>query len=122
EELAVVGVTGRSGGERVGCLAVPAADDSVPRAQRLERAQASLRAAVSKLPYGKQPTIMHLYDAPLPRTATKKVKRKEARAILERMIQATSRPENGDAPSSPVRVAIGAVKGKNIAEIHGDMT
>jgi acyl-CoA synthetase (AMP-forming)/AMP-acid ligase II len=30
-ELAIVGVTGRSGGERVGCLAVPEADDTVER-------------------------------------------------------------------------------------------
>ena len=121
-ELAIVGVTGRSGGERVGCLAVPEEDDSVDRTTRIERAQASLRAAISKLPYGRQPTIIHLYDAPLPRTATRKVKRNEARAMLERLIQATSRPEEGEAPTSPVRVAIAAVKGKKAAEIHGDMT
>lgn len=122
EELAVVGVTGRSGGERVGCLAVPEQDDSIPRQQRLERAQNALRTAVSKLPYGKQPTIMHLVDAPLPRTATRKVKRKEARATLERILQATARHESGDAPTSPVRVAIAGVKGRDVAEIHGDMT
>lgn len=122
EELAVVGVTGRSGGERVGCIAVPAADDGVDRAVRIERAQKALRDAISKLPYGKQPSIMHLYDAPLPRTATKKVKRTEARKMLERMIQATSRHEDGEAPTSPVRVAIAAVKGKKTSEIHGDLT
>lgn len=121
-ELAIVGVTGRSGGERVGCIAVPEDDESVDRTTRLERAQASLRAALAKLPYGRQPTIVHFYDAPLPRTATKKVKRNEARAILERLIQATSRQDEGDAPTSPVRVAIAAVKGKKASEIHGDMT
>ena len=124
EELAIVGVTGRSGGERVGCIAVPETDDSVPRAERLERAQKNLRDAINKLPYGKQPTIIHLYDAPLPRTATKKVKRNEARKMLERMIAATTRSdaEEGEAPSSPVRVAIAAVKGKKPGEIHGDLT
>jgi long-chain acyl-CoA synthetase len=122
EELAVVGVTGRSGGERVGCIAVPEADETIDRAARLERAQKTLRDAIGKLPYGKQPTIIHLYDAPLPRTATKKVKRTEARKMLERMIAATSRETEGDAPSSPVRVAIAAVKGKKTSEIHGDMT
>lgn len=122
EELAIIGVTGRSGGERVGCIAVPEADDAVDRATRLERAQKSLRDAVAKLPYGKQPTIMHLYDAPLPKTATRKVKRNEARKMLERMIAATSRQEEGDAPSSPVRVAIAAVKGKKVTDIHGDLT
>ncbi len=121
-ELAIVGVTGRSGGERVGCIAVPEEDDSVTRATRIERAQNALRAAISKLPYGRQPTIIHFYDAPLPKTATRKVKRNEARKILERLIQATSRHEEGDAPTSPVRVALAAVKGKKASEIHGDMT
>ncbi|MCL2724111.1 MAG: AMP-binding protein [Polyangiaceae bacterium] len=122
EELAIVGVTGRSGGERVGCIAVPEADDSVDRATRFERANRSLRDAISKLPYGKQPTLIHLYDAPLPRTATRKVKRNEARKILERMILATAHPAEGDAPSSPVRVAMAAVKGKKASEIRGDLT
>lgn len=121
-ELAIVGVTGRSGGERVGCIAVPEEDESVDRTTRIERAQSSLRAAISKLPYGRQPTIIHFYDAPLPKTATRKVKRNEARKILERLMQATARPEEGDAPTSPVRLAIAAVKGKKAAEIHGDMT
>ncbi len=121
-ELAIVGVTGRSGGERVGCIAVPEEDSSLDRGARLDRAQKSLRDALSKLPYGRQPTIVHLYDAPLPRTATKKVKRNEARALLERMIQATARPEEGDTTTSPVRIAIAAVKGRKASEIHGDMT
>ena len=124
EELAIVGVTGRSGGERVGCIAVPEADTTVDRAARLERAQKALREAVSKLPYGKQPTILHLYDAPLPRTATRKVKRNEARKMLERMIAATAREDDSktEGPTSPVRIAIAAVRGKKTNEIHGDLT
>lgn len=121
-ELAIVGVTGRSGGERVGCLAVPETDESIDRHARLDRAERALREAVGKLPYGKQPTIIHFYDAPLPRTATRKVKRIETRALIERVIAATARPEEGEAPTTPVRVAIAAVKGKKPAEVHGDMT
>ncbi|MDF2694461.1 MAG: Long-chain-fatty-acid CoA ligase, partial [Labilithrix sp.] len=121
-ELAVVGVTGRSGGERVGCIAVPEEDESVDRATRIDRAQTSLRAAISKLPYGRQPTIVHFYDAPLPKTATRKVKRNDARKMLERLMLATARPEEGEAPTNPVRVAIAGVKGKKASEIHGDMT
>jgi long-chain acyl-CoA synthetase len=121
-ELAVVGVTGRSGGERVGCIAVPEEDESIERATRIERAQNALRSAISKLPYGRQPTIVHLYDAPLPKTATRKVKRNEARKILERLMLAMARPEEGDATVSPVRVAIAGVKGKKATEIHGDLT
>lgn len=122
EELAIIGVTAPSGSERVGCIAVPEADDTIDRAARLDRAQKSLRDAVSKLPYGKQPTFVHLYDAPLPRTATRKVKRTEARKILERILRATARPQEGDAPSSPVRSAIAAVKGWKPGDIHGHTT
>ncbi|MBX3231949.1 MAG: AMP-binding protein [Labilithrix sp.] len=121
-EIAIVGVKGRSGGERVACIAVPEEDESIDRGARNDRAMGALRSAIAKLPYGRQPAIMHLYDAPLPKTATRKVKRNEARAILERMIAATARPEEGDAPSSPVRIAIAAVKGKKAAEIHGEST
>ena len=121
-ELAIVGVTGRSGGERIGCIATPEADDTIERAARLDRATRSLRDAVGKLPYGKQPTIIHLYDANLPRTATRKVKRNEARKILERMIAATARPEGDDREAGPVRIALAAVKGKKPTEIRGDMS
>ena len=83
-ELAIVGVKGRSGGERVGCIFVPEEDDSLDRGTRNERAATAMRAAIGKLPYGRQPTIIHAYDAPLPKTATRKVKRNDARKILER--------------------------------------
>lgn len=121
DDLAIVGVTGRSGGERIGCIAVPEEDASLDRTARFKRAESSLRAALGKLPYGRQPTIVHLYEAPLPKTATKKVKRNEARAILERLIQATARPE-GEGATNPVRTAIAALKGKKPSEIHGDQT
>jgi len=122
EELVVVGVTGRSGDERVGCLAVPEQATGVHRKTRFDRARKALFDAVAKLPYGKQPTVVHLYDAPLPRTATRKVKRNEARKVLERMILATTHPEQSDAPSNPVRTALSAVTGKKPAEIRGDFT
>ena len=121
-EFAVVGVTGRTGGERVGLIAVPEEDDTVTRTARLERAQNALRSAIGKLPYVRQPTVVHLYDAPLPKTATRKVKRSEARKMLERMIQATTRQDETDVPTNPVRVAIAGVRGKKPSDIQGDMT
>ncbi|MFO0741143.1 MAG: AMP-binding protein [Labilithrix sp.] len=121
-ELAIVGVKGRAGGERVGCIAVPEEDETLDRATRRERAESALRTAIGKLPYARQPTIVHFYDAPLPKTATRKVKRNEARAILERMMQATARSEEGDTPTTQVRIAIAAVKNRKVSDIHGEST
>jgi long-chain acyl-CoA synthetase len=122
EELAIVGVESKSGGERVACLALPEKDESISRAERSERAMKALRNAIGKLPYVSQPAIVHLYEAPLPRTATRKVKRNEVKAILERIIASLERPEGADTGASPVRVAIAGVTGKPLASIHATST
>ena len=70
EELAIVGVTVGAAASASAASPSPRPTTRIDRAARLERAQKSLRDAISKLPYGKQPSIVHLYDAPLPRTAT----------------------------------------------------
>ncbi len=108
-ELAVVGVEVK-GAERVACLAVPTSEGA-SRADRIEGARAALRAAIDELPFGQRPAIVHLYDAPLPRTASHKVKRDEVRTILRRLIAATARTEANGVASSPVRTAIAAVRG-----------
>ena len=124
-ELAVVGVELR-GGERLACLAVPAADGE-DRDVRNERARAALRAAIEGLPPSQRPAILHLYEAALPRTATRKVKRDEVRAILTRLAAASARPENGAGATSPARAAIAAVCGVAAhdiaahATLHGEL-
>jgi long-chain acyl-CoA synthetase len=123
-ELAIVGVETR-GGERLACLAVPASADD--RTARNDRARAALRAAIDGLPPAQRPAIVHLYEAPLPRTATRKVKRDEVRAILTRLAAASARPENGAGAISPARAAIAAVCGVDAHEIaphaalHGEL-
>jgi long-chain acyl-CoA synthetase len=119
-ELAIVGIEAR-GAERVACLAVPAEIPDVDRSVRNERAMRSLRAALSKLPFGKQPAVVHLYDAPLPRTATRKVKRTEVKEILGRMLRASS-PPPGDGETSSVRVAIGAIRARPAASLSAEST
>jgi long-chain acyl-CoA synthetase len=104
-ELAVVGVEVK-GAERLACLAVPNAGPDVR-----EQARSALRKAIDELPFGQRPAIVHLYDAPLPRTATRKVKRDEVRAILRRVVAATTRTEENGVHTSAVRTAIAAVKG-----------
>ena len=136
-ELTVVGLDHPKGGERVACLAVPEGtprESLLPppsedgesavdlRAERNDRAMKALRAAIATLPYGQQPAVVHLYDAPLPRTATRKVKRNDVQAILRRLVLATSTPEDGSAELGPVRQAIAAVSGHPAAELGAQTT
>ncbi len=133
-ELAVVGVAGKDGAERVGCLAVPEREPNEPevrpgdslapnpeaaqrRADRNARAQRALREAIARLPYVQQPTIVQLYEAPLPRTATRKVRRPEVRAILERTLAAQQATDQASGETTPVRQAIASVCGKPHASI-----
>jgi long-chain acyl-CoA synthetase len=108
-ELAVVGVTSESG-EKVACLAVPEKDDADDRTTRNERARSALRSAFDKLPAGQRPSIVHLSDQALPRTATRKVKRDEVRSILVRKMAATDRAV-GSGVTNEVRTAITAITG-----------
>jgi long-chain acyl-CoA synthetase len=111
-ELAIVGVDVR-GSERLACLAVPKGDR--------DAARTALRRAIDQLPAAQRPAIVHLYDAVLPRTATRKVKREEVRAVLKRMIAATARTDEA-AAASPVAVAIAGVKGIPVEEIGAHAT
>jgi long-chain acyl-CoA synthetase len=120
-EYSVLGITSPSGGERIALLAVAEEDENLSREARRARAEKEIHAAVGKLPWGKQPSVVQLYDAPLPRTATRKVKRSEARAILERIV-AAQRPADGATRTTFVRHAIATVKGLAPETIHGTST
>jgi len=72
---------------------------------------------MASLPYHQQPSVIHLYDAPLPRTATRKVKRKDVAAILERLVVATTTPDDVTSELGPVRVAIAGVAGRPARDI-----
>ncbi len=132
KELAIVGVPDDQGGERVGCLAVPErpegdalqSETTVARALRHERSMRALRDAFQKLSKGTQPSVVHLYDADLPRTATRKVKRKEVAAILGRLSAAISAPahEPGTSRSAQVAHAISSLTHRKAAEILPTMT
>ncbi len=90
DELCVFGLK-RGDSEVVACIAVPSASDD-DRAVTHARAMQSLKAAIGKLPKHCQPAIVQLYDAELPKTATRKVKRSAVAEILERLQAASSPP------------------------------
>jgi long-chain acyl-CoA synthetase len=130
KELAVVGIDDERGGERVACLAVPDSDPpgelsftAMPasRAEQHERAMSSLREAFQKLPRHCQPAVVHLWEAELPRTATRKVKRKEVKAVLAKLAAATELPKVEDGVgTTPVRHAVAAIANRKAAEIGGN--
>jgi len=118
-ELAIVRVS-VDGAQRIACLAVPEATDE-DRATRNERTQAELRTAFERLPYGKRPAIVHLYENKLPRTATRKVKRPEVTEILTRLIGASAKAPL-DGQTNPVRVAISLVRHRPVESIASGAT
>ncbi len=121
KELCVVGVADPKGGERAALLAVPDLE-GVPddeRSAKRERAMKHLRAALRDLPPAWQPAVVLPYDAELPRTATRKVKRAAVRPIAERLVAATTpaRAKGGARAVTPVRQAVAAIARKDPAEV-----
>ncbi len=118
-EYAIVGIENPSGGERVALLAHPerSSDEENDRAERFERATASIRGAIEKLPLNQRPVVVHLYDAELPKTATRKVKRTEVRKILERMEAAAAPAISDGEDTTPIRAAIARLAHRKPHEI-----
>ncbi|MHB8418366.1 MAG: AMP-binding protein [Myxococcales bacterium] len=97
-ELSIVGLPDEAGGERVACLAV------VDGASARPAVEAHLRAISASLPFYKRVKILQLTQAELPKTATRKVKRREVAAEIQRLEamaskgrEARSRRNAGDA-------------------------
>jgi long-chain acyl-CoA synthetase len=123
QEYCLVGIADPRGGERLGLLAVPQdpEDAGVDRNSVHARAKTTLKEAIAKrLPKGSRPAVMHLVDADLPRTATRKVQRNKVREVLERIVQATERPKGDARASGPVRNAVAQVAGVKVSEISGE--
>jgi long-chain acyl-CoA synthetase len=119
-EYAVVGIENPSGGERVGLLARPerGPDGDDDRRERFDRAYRSLREAIEELPSSARPAIVHLYDAELPKTATRKVKRSEVKKILERMAAASVAVTVEGEGTTPIRAAVARLAHRKPSEIH----
>ena len=86
KELSIVGLPDGIG-EKVACLVV--ADDeydiSLSRAALHRLVEEHFREVSASLPYFKRVKVLHFTDIELPRTATRKVKRREVLQIMESM-------------------------------------
>lgn len=126
-EFAVLGVSDGRGGERVACVAVPEEDNTLSRSERHARGRASLERELSKLPPAARPATVRMLDTPLPRTATRKVKRRELREMLERLTESIAASRSvaragADSKRSPVRSAIGTISRRSPAEIEAEQS
>ncbi|OLE52165.1 MAG: hypothetical protein AUG51_19620 [Acidobacteria bacterium 13_1_20CM_3_53_8] len=97
KELSVVGLPDGIG-EKVACMVVPDYDQDIAlsRAEVRRKVEEHFREISSTLPFYKRVKVLHFWDAELPRTATRKVKRREvveAMKVLEQSARNVSRLE-----------------------------
>jgi long-chain acyl-CoA synthetase len=114
KEYALVGLADPRGGERLGMLAVPDAEEhpELTRRELHAKARTKLKEAIAGLPAVQRPSVLHLVDAELPRTATRKVQRKGAREVLEKIeAAAPKKVTKRDGYGGPVAAAIASVAG-----------
>lgn len=87
KELSIVGLPDPDGGERVACLVVPDFDHDITlsRVETHKRIEDHFRDLSSGLPFYQRVKVLHFWDGELPRTATRKVKRREVVDAIQSM-------------------------------------
>src|SRR6185503_17586364 len=107
KELSVVGLPDGIG-EKVACLVV--ADDdydiALSRAELRRRIEDHFREVSAGLPYYKRVKVLHFWTEELPRTATRKIKRREVTGMLETLEDSAKKGSADLAPDESRRDAI----------------
>jgi long-chain acyl-CoA synthetase len=87
KELSVVGLPDENGGEKIACLVVPdyEFDIALPRLEVNKKIETHFREVSQTLPFFKRIKVMHITPFELPRTATRKVKRRDVIEELQRL-------------------------------------
>jgi long-chain acyl-CoA synthetase len=119
-EYALVGLPDPRGGERLGLLARPDADEhpELTRRELHDKARKVLKEAIAGLPAVQRPAVVHMVDAELPRTATRKVQRKAVREVLEKIeAAAPKKVSKKDGYGGPVAEAIASVAGVPVSKV-----
>ncbi|MBI1945040.1 MAG: AMP-binding protein [Deltaproteobacteria bacterium] len=124
-ELTLLGLPDPKGGERLAlayvATAVPGEGADAGRAAAHSAAQKAVQAQVQKLPAFARPSIIERVDGPLPRTSTRKVKRKDVRRLLEELLakKAEELAPVSETPLSAVRAAVALVAGVDVKKLSG---
>jgi len=86
KELSVIGLPDGIG-EKVACIVVPdhEYDIALSRAEVRQKIEEHFRDVSARLPYYKRVKLLHFTDEELPRTATRKVKRRDVLAMMQNM-------------------------------------
>jgi long-chain acyl-CoA synthetase len=125
KELSVVGLPEENGGERVACLVVPdySYDISLSRGQTNRKVEEHFREVSSSLPFFKRIQTVHFTNFELPRTATRKVKRREVIEMLK-ALEAKSKKTTlesieakGDTNIAWIRNIVAVVSNRPLSEV-----
>ncbi len=127
KELSIIGLPDGIG-EKVACLVV--ADDeydiALSRAELRRRVEEHFRLVSASLPYYKRVKLLHFTDEELPRTATRKVKRREVLQMMEKLeqTQKTSRSSDGQTTAAAdtrwLLDVVASVSNRSRSEISAD--
>ncbi|HTL32839.1 MAG TPA: AMP-binding protein [Kofleriaceae bacterium] len=88
KEISVVGLPGEAGHETVAALVVPDYEDNGDRETVREHVREQMRKISKSLPVYKRVKVFHLWDFDLPKTSSRKVKRREVIKELQRLERA----------------------------------
>ena len=121
-ELSVVGLPDDAGGETVACLCVPEYGDRRRDEVRAE-VEEHFRRVSAELPFHRRIKVLRLWDGELPRTSTRKVKRKlvvEELRKLEKLAASGERirPAAQTASADWLLRLVAEVIGKPVAEVQ----
>lgn len=85
KELSVVGMLDEDGGEKIACLVFPDYEYDITLSSKaiIKKVEDHFREVSSTLPFARRVKVLHFTDEELPRTTTKKVKRKEVVLMLQ---------------------------------------
>ncbi len=105
KELSILGLPDEAGGEKVACLCVPEYKDR-PREEVRRELEEHFRKLSAEMPFYRRVKVLRLWDGELPRTSTRKVKRKDVLEELKRLERVAA---SGEKAKASVASAAGGV-------------